>query len=363
MTTLTRYEAARRALAEAHRIDEVKSIRDKAMAMQVYAEQAKDRELIEMATDIKLRAERRAGQRVREMPKNKGTSGTGDANIGNSTGGRAERPPVDTTPKLSDLGITKDESSRWQRLAALPEAQFEEKLSTVKNSLRAKTEGGRHKASKPRENKRGRVTPKQDMAREIVREKLVANEPINPHKLEKQHPGISHVTFDMAITAELARKEAIEEKTALDTSHLSKSAQEKLDAAIRAYKRKVDSEIYQRVLDEAKKRIDEIILPSWKQKIDEAHKLYRHRRGAMDKETFNKIRRALHPDSRHSISDKVLAEAFDTFMSLEKFLLDEKDSPTHIGDLPRTWDEWEKAKQAASAARRAKRTTGTIVRR
>ena len=33
----------------------------------------------------------------------------------------------------------------------------------------------------------------------------------------------------------------------------------------------------------------------------------------MDKDTFNTIRRALHPDSRNSISDKKLAEAFHTF--------------------------------------------------
>jgi N6-adenosine-specific RNA methylase IME4 len=119
---LVRYNEARRALAEAHRVDEVKEIRDKAVAMQAYAKQAQDTTLITQATEIRMRAEQRAGKLLREMAERKERhSGRGDQKTGSQV----------ATPKLVDLGITKTQSSRWQRLAALDSESFEEKVETA----------------------------------------------------------------------------------------------------------------------------------------------------------------------------------------------------------------------------------------
>lgn len=125
MSALVRYEAARNALAEAHRVDEVKDIRDKAEAMAAYARQAKDSELIQYATEIKVRAERRCGELLRVTEKNTGAMGTGSNQ-------HQVRSNDATAPTLADMGLTRDESSRYQQLAAMPTEHFETAVATAK---------------------------------------------------------------------------------------------------------------------------------------------------------------------------------------------------------------------------------------
>jgi N6-adenosine-specific RNA methylase IME4 len=122
-SNLALYNRARHALAEAKRVDEVKDIHDKAVAMQVYAKQAKDRTLIEDATEIRVRAERRAGELLAEMEKNKGAREQG---VGRR--GKNAVAPSDRVAKLSDLGVSKSQSSRWQRLAELDVETFESRV-------------------------------------------------------------------------------------------------------------------------------------------------------------------------------------------------------------------------------------------
>lgn len=110
---ITRYDAARSALCEAHRVDEVKEIRDKAAALTEYARQANDNEMYRWATEIKLRAERKAGELLAAQVQHHG-------------GRPAKRSSEKTVSKsLEELGVTKQQSSDWQKIAKIDEKEFE----------------------------------------------------------------------------------------------------------------------------------------------------------------------------------------------------------------------------------------------
>jgi hypothetical protein len=107
---LVRYDAMCRAITAAYEVDEVKDIRDKARAIEVYSRQAKNTEAERQACEIRLRAERKCGQLLREQVEHGGDR-------------RSVSRSHDVT--LNDLGISKKQSSDWQRLAEVPDGDFE----------------------------------------------------------------------------------------------------------------------------------------------------------------------------------------------------------------------------------------------
>jgi DNA N-6-adenine-methyltransferase (Dam) len=126
---LVQYNAAIHALQIAVSIDEVKDIRDKAKALSAYALQAKDDKLLRMATEIKVRAERRCGQMLRDMPKAVGTKSQLVSR--GIIGGNTVLPPINGTKTLEEIGISKMQSSRWQKIAAIPDDVAQKKIDAA----------------------------------------------------------------------------------------------------------------------------------------------------------------------------------------------------------------------------------------
>lgn len=128
---LLKYEAACLALAECRAVDEVKTWADKAAAMQAYGRMANDKTLELDASEIRLRAERRLGELLAAQKAGEGLN-RGAQMTGNKAGAGQGSPAVvadDRRPKLADAGISKDLSSRAQKLAAVPAGEFEAALA------------------------------------------------------------------------------------------------------------------------------------------------------------------------------------------------------------------------------------------
>jgi hypothetical protein len=159
---LTRLEV-KRTLARTTDLRVVKEVRDKAEAMRQYIRNA-HQNLAEqnIAAEAKLRAERRAGELLAALK---------------LRGGRRKSNSIDTSLNLRELCITWDQSARWQKLAAITEAVFEDYLQATTKLGREITEAGllRHAsahgcggARSPRSKRHGEATRSKGSWRESV---------------------------------------------------------------------------------------------------------------------------------------------------------------------------------------------------
>ena len=140
MSNLVKYDAACRAIAECKKVDEVKSWHDKAAAMQAYGRMANDKTLEIDAAEIRIRAERRLGELIVSQKATVGLN-TGVRMAGKSGTSALVSDEGRKVPKLSDVGVSYDLSSRAQKIAAVPEAEFEAEVSEWRG--RVQQEGAR----------------------------------------------------------------------------------------------------------------------------------------------------------------------------------------------------------------------------
>lgn len=137
-TALAKLSAATRALAEAGTLEEIKQIRDIAAAAQTYAAAAHlGLEAQNNAAEIKLRAERKAGELLAQLERDVIAFGGSRPHSVSDDGHRSEYTEV-----LEDTGTTRQDANRWQRIAELPPQSFDNFISETKAEHRELTTSG-----------------------------------------------------------------------------------------------------------------------------------------------------------------------------------------------------------------------------
>lgn len=138
MSTLTdelaQLRAATHALATASSLDEVKRIRDMALAARAYSRAAKlGLEAQNYASEIKILAEYKAGEMLaqlkRDTPQTANPSGLPKSNDGH---GSSEYQAA-----LEETGTSRQDANRWQKIAEVPEEVLKEH---IKETIDAKKE-------------------------------------------------------------------------------------------------------------------------------------------------------------------------------------------------------------------------------
>ena len=117
MEYLILYNKAKQALAEAHSVDELSAIIDQADLIKHTAQISNDDEMVNMAMEIKLRAERRFGEV--------------SSKIAGKQGARTDLGHAMTEVKheiLKAVNVSTSQNKQYEKLAAIPEEKFEKIL-------------------------------------------------------------------------------------------------------------------------------------------------------------------------------------------------------------------------------------------
>lgn len=137
---LTLYEKMRQAVDECHRIDELINIEDRAAQIAAAAHVAGDTATEAKFRDIRVRAKRYTGKLLKKHKEEVGFRPGGPAGNGAAPGGI-----IDERPTLADMGLSRQAASDAQRLADIPDDEFETAMNngvmpSVKRLLQKKRE-------------------------------------------------------------------------------------------------------------------------------------------------------------------------------------------------------------------------------
>jgi len=142
-------------LAEANTIQKAKDLKDLALTAADWARRVGAGEAaITLAKAYAFEAEHRMGEMLKEIKKNPGTRPSKE------DGGTMQVPP--SIPTIAEIGITKNESARAQKVAALPDETFEELKRGKITIKKALDENSLCSPSKTFKKERENSTPEED---------------------------------------------------------------------------------------------------------------------------------------------------------------------------------------------------------
>jgi DNA-binding Lrp family transcriptional regulator len=234
----------------------------------------------------------------------------------------------------------------------------------------AKTASNPKGAGRPKGVKSSRKPSAQSEYRDKVIELYDAK--VTLKEIAKQ-TGVSFRNVRDIIEKERIRRKGVKDATAdikITRDMLSITALEKLDRAVRQEKERLSREfktvVAQQVNEDIKLRLDGIS-ERWHAEQDLAKRILHARKGFMPKKVYRLIISCLHPDKFEQIVNLISSgklgeidsmkakhsDAFRMFKQFEKFILDEKESPTTFVPLPRTMEEWAARKAQVIAERKA----------
>jgi transposase len=240
---------------------------------------------------------------------------------------------------VSKMTISNDLANCKEPLQSKP-------AKTASNPKGAGRHAGRRKGTKTSNRKKG---PKNKDASQLAASLVLDQGKGRPAAAAET--GLGEHAVQLAVAHEEGRRQGLAEPQ-VDRADLSLTAQEKFDAVIRRYKQNLDLKLKQTVQEEIQRIYNEVGLPAYERTLSQllSDIEYARSRGVMTRAHYMTIWHCLHPDSRKSVTDQRLQQAFTLFEKLRPLLLSEAEDPTPRLGVPKTFQEL--------MAQRAKRKSG-----